>query len=98
MKRDLPAPLSDPLAAAAAEAVRIEKDFLGEKAVPADAYYGVQTLRGKENFHITGLPMSIEPAFVKAFGYVKKARRWRIAIWACWRRRSPMRSPPLVTG
>jgi aspartate ammonia-lyase len=52
---------------------RIEKDFLGEKAIPADAYYGVQTLRGKENFHITGIPMSWEPNFVKAFGYVKKA-------------------------
>jgi aspartate ammonia-lyase len=33
----------------------------------------VQTLRGKENFHITGIPMSAEPYFVKAFGYVKKA-------------------------
>ena len=52
---------------------RIEKDFLGEKQLPDDAYYGVQTLRGKENFHITGLPMSAEPYFVKAFGYVKKA-------------------------
>ena len=52
---------------------RIEKDFLGEKQVPEDAYYGVQTLRGKENFHITGMPMSREPYFVKAFGYVKKA-------------------------
>jgi len=52
---------------------RIEKDFLGEKHIPADAYYGVQTLRGKENFHITGIPMSWEPNFVKAFGYVKKA-------------------------
>jgi aspartate ammonia-lyase len=52
---------------------RIEKDFLGEKQVPDDAYYGVQTLRGKENFHITGMPMSREPYFVKAFGYVKKA-------------------------
>lgn len=41
--------------------------------MPADAYYGVQTLRGRENFHITGIPMSQEPAFVKAFGYVKKA-------------------------
>ena len=50
-----------------------EKDFLGEKQIPNDAYYGVQTLRGKENFHITGIPMSIEPYFVKAFGYVKKA-------------------------
>ena len=52
---------------------RIEKDFLGEKALPDTAYYGVQTLRGKENFHITGVPMSLEPNFVKAFGYVKKA-------------------------
>ena len=54
-------------------AYRIEKDFLGEKQIPADAYYGVQTLRGMENFHITGIPMSQEPNFVKAFGYVKKA-------------------------
>ncbi|HEY7518869.1 MAG TPA: aspartate ammonia-lyase [Methylomirabilota bacterium] len=52
---------------------RIEKDFLGEKQLPDDAYYGIQTLRGKENFHITGMPMSREPYFVKAFGYVKKA-------------------------
>ena len=52
---------------------RIEKDFLGEKPVPDDAYYGVQTLRGVENFHITGMPISREPYFVKAFGYVKKA-------------------------
>src|SRR5512141_2406694 len=52
---------------------RIEKDFLGQKEIPADAYYGVQTARGKENFHITGIPMATEPYFVKAFGYVKKA-------------------------
>jgi aspartate ammonia-lyase len=52
---------------------RIEKDFLGERELPDSAYYGVQTLRGKENFHITGIPMSMEPNFVKAFGYVKKA-------------------------
>jgi aspartate ammonia-lyase len=52
---------------------RIEKDFLGERVLADDAYYGVQTQRGKENFHITGIPMSREPYFVKAFGYVKKA-------------------------
>jgi aspartate ammonia-lyase len=52
---------------------RIEKDFLGEKQVPEAAYYGVQTVRGLENFHITGMPVSREPYFVKAFGYVKKA-------------------------
>jgi len=52
---------------------RTEKDFLGEKRIPDEAYYGVQTLRGKENFHITGIPMSTEPCFVQALGYVKKA-------------------------
>jgi aspartate ammonia-lyase len=54
-------------------ATRIEKDFLGAKELPDSAYYGVQTQRGKENFHITGMPVSQEPHFVKAFGYVKKA-------------------------
>ena len=54
-------------------AFRIEKDFLGEREIPADAYYGVQTLRGMENFHITGIPISAEPYFIQAFGYVKKA-------------------------
>src|SRR5499427_2070646 len=52
---------------------RIERDFLGEKELPDEAYYGVQTLRGRDNFYITGIPMSKEPYFVKAFGYVKKA-------------------------
>ena len=52
---------------------RTERDFLGEKQVPEDAYYGIQTLRGKDNFHITGIPMANEPFFVVAFGYVKKA-------------------------
>src|ERR1700758_3139148 len=52
---------------------RVEKDFLGEKTLPDTAYYGVHMLRGKEIFHITGIAMSLEPNFVKAFGYVKKA-------------------------
>ena len=53
--------------------VRIESDFLGEREIPNDVYYGVQTLRGIENFKITGLPISLEPFFIQAFGYVKKA-------------------------
>lgn len=52
---------------------RKEHDFLGEKEIPNDCYYGVQTLRAKENFDITGIPISKEPLFIKAFGYVKKA-------------------------
>ena len=34
---------------------RLEHDSIGEKEVPEDAYYGVQTLRAYENFNITGL-------------------------------------------
>ena len=52
---------------------RIENDFLGERSVPKDVYYGVQTMRGKQNFHITEMPMSQEPFFAIAFAYVKKA-------------------------
>src|SRR6478735_8394128 len=52
---------------------RTEQDFLGQREIADDIYYGVQTIRGKENFHITGIPMSQEPYFVKALGYVKKA-------------------------
>src|SRR4029078_596100 len=49
---------------------RIEKDPLGELAVPADALYGVQTLRAVQNFPISGLkPM---PAFIDAAGSTKK--------------------------
>jgi aspartate ammonia-lyase len=51
--------------------VRMEHDFLGDREVPADAYYGVQTLRGSENFPITGLPL--HPALIRAMGIVKKA-------------------------
>lgn len=52
---------------------RKEKDSLGERELPDNAYYGVQTLRGKENFHITGITVSHEKALIKAFGFVKKA-------------------------
>ena len=52
---------------------RIETDFLGEKQIPDEAYYGVQTVRGHDNFFITGLPIAREPEFIRAFGYVKKA-------------------------
>ncbi len=50
---------------------RIEKDFLGEKEVPADAYYGIQTMRAVENFPITGVPVHQE--LIRALAHVKKA-------------------------
>ena len=54
-----------------AGATRTEHDFLGELQVPDSVYYGVQTLRAKENFHITG--QTIDPDFVRALAQVKKA-------------------------
>lgn len=50
---------------------RLEKDLIGVKEVPADAYYGIQTLRAVENFPITGY--TPHPELIRAFGYVKKA-------------------------
>jgi aspartate ammonia-lyase len=50
---------------------RIEKDFLGERELPADVYYGIQTLRATENFPITGL--TIHSSLIKAMGIVKKS-------------------------
>lgn len=54
-----------------ADSVRVERDSLGEKEVPADAYYGIQTVRAIENFPISGLHPY--PAFVWAMAAIKKA-------------------------
>ena len=54
-------------------ATRKEHDFLGELDIPDHLYYGIQTYRAKENFNITGIPISREQRFIKALGYVKKA-------------------------
>ena len=37
---------------------RLEKNFLGAKELADSVYYGVQTLRGKEDFHITGIALA----------------------------------------
>jgi aspartate ammonia-lyase len=50
---------------------RIEKDFLGQKEIPVDAYYGIQTIRAVENFPITGY--RIHESLIKALAMVKKA-------------------------
>ena len=50
---------------------RVEKDSIGAKDVPEDVYYGVQTLRAAENFHITGLNM--HPEIINSLAYIKKA-------------------------
>ncbi|HLK96562.1 MAG TPA: aspartate ammonia-lyase [Hymenobacter sp.] len=55
------------------QTTRLEHDFLGERAIPEDVYYGIQTLRAIENFQITGIPLRVEPLFVQALAHVKKA-------------------------
>ena len=50
---------------------RVEKDSIGAKDVPENVYYGVQSLRAAENFHITGLTM--HPEFINSLAYIKKA-------------------------
>jgi aspartate ammonia-lyase len=57
----------------ASPAVRVENDLLGNKEAPADAYYGVQTLRALENFKISGVPLRHYPELVQALGMVKMA-------------------------
>ena len=52
---------------------RIEHDLLGDLAVPADAYYGVQTARALENFNISGVEVRLYPDLIKAFAMVKLA-------------------------
>ena len=55
------------------QATRMEKDLLGEKAIPSDAYYGVQTMRALENFQISGVKTNFYPDYVKAYAMVKLA-------------------------
>ena len=56
-----------------AQQVRTERDLLGEKAIPADAYYGVQTARALENFKLSGVLINHYPGFVEAWAIVKLA-------------------------
>src|SRR5689334_16648438 len=56
-----------------AHPTRIEHDLLGDRAVPADAYYGIHTLRALENFPITGMPISVYPDLVVSLACVKQA-------------------------
>ncbi len=52
---------------------RTETDSLGSVEIPADAYWGVHTARAHENFPITLRPISVYPAFIRAFACVKQA-------------------------
>src|SRR4029450_10586385 len=52
---------------------RTEHDLLGEKAIPADAYYGVQTARALENFRISGVELRLYADVIRGFAMVKMA-------------------------
>lgn len=52
---------------------RIEKDLLGERAVPADALYGIHTVRAVENLRFSGRTLANYPGYIHALAIVKKA-------------------------
>ena len=67
---------------------RMEADSIGTKQVPADAYYGVQSLRGAENFKITG--HMLHPLFIKNMAkklftqfFKQKVLRFKMGIKGC---------------
>jgi len=53
--------------------VRVEKDLLGECAVPADALYGIHTLRAVDNLGFSGRILANYPDYIRALATVKKA-------------------------
>src|SRR5712692_3717137 len=59
------------MATASVNSTRQEKDSIGFKEVPANAYYGVQTARAVENYPISG--MRAHPTLIRAIGLVKQA-------------------------
>ncbi|MEO4004599.1 aspartate ammonia-lyase [Flavobacterium sp. CAU 1735] len=52
---------------------RVENDLLGDLNVPEKAYYGIQTQRAMDNFHISGVRLFQYPEFIKGLAYVKWA-------------------------
>src|SRR5205823_5093136 len=57
----------------AAVATRLEHDLIGDRQVPAAAYYGVHTLRAVENFPITNTSIAIYPDLIAALACIKEA-------------------------
>src|SRR5215203_2164588 len=55
------------------QGTRTEKDLLGDKQIPNEAYYGVQTARALENFQVSGVTTKFYPDYVRAYAMVKMA-------------------------
>lgn len=77
---------------------RFEKDLLGQLAVPAEAYYGVQTQRALENFILSGVPLAHFPKLIVGLAMVKRPPPLPTTILASWRVSSLMRFVWLVTA
>ena len=73
-------------------ATRREHDFLGEKDIPAAAYWGVHTARAVDNFPITGQTVATMPELVRALAFVKKAAAQATPNSVYSTRRAPRRS------
>ena len=54
------------------EKTRVERDLIGEKEVPQSALYGIQTLRGIENFNISNFKLNQYPHFIQGLALTKK--------------------------
>lgn len=52
---------------------RMEHDLLGDRPIPTEYYFGIQTMRAVENFDISGITLSSYPNFIKALAIVKEA-------------------------
>ncbi|MDH5670263.1 MAG: lyase family protein, partial [Nitrospira sp.] len=63
--------MTDNQSATQTGATRVERDTMGELAVPADAYYGVQTARAIENFPIS--PLRMPRSVIRGMGLIKRA-------------------------
>jgi len=66
---------------------RKEHDFLGEREIPADALWGIHTLRAVENFPLAGRP--VHPALIHAYGTVKLACARTNRSLGAWRGDEP---------
>ncbi len=62
--------------------VRIEKDLLGQREIPAEALYGIHTVRALENFPLSGRP--VHRGLIRAYGAVKLACCLTNSELGCW--------------
>ena len=74
---------------------RLEADSIGTMEVPAEAYYGVQALRAKQNFPITGT--KLHPAFIRNLAQIKKQQLSLIIMQGFFRRirQTPLSEPAM---